>query len=292
MKISLTARLKTADEFFGQFTDGDEHEAFDGQALIFSALANTKIPDRYDIADFLLERDCALTPAGSEANSPLHVLLSSRKHDLHRDLKLARIFLDRGVDINHRNANNEVAFAWLVDLPFTDDELADLYDLWFSSPHLLDFTASSSHYRACPLDALARIEYRATLARRVQSYIRERYCPAADSLGTCRVGADGQGRPVSRCIREQPSADDDSGWLFIHEGDDARQPKNVATEIVPLSTIVASTPVVMSVLGMPSGTDVRIVKGSVGTTIVETTTDRLVPGTWPFDYETSEGASS
>ena len=83
-----------------------------------------------------------------------------------------------------------------------------------------------------------------------------------------------------------------SGWLFIHEGDDARQPKNVATEIVPLSTIVASTPVVMSVLGMPSGTDVRIVKGSVGTTIVETTTDRLVPGTWPFDYETSEGASS
>ena len=48
----------------------------------------------------------------------------------------------------------------------------------------------------------------------------------------------------------------------------------------------------MSVLGMPSGTDVRIVKGSVGTTIVETTTDRLVPGTWPFDYETSEGASS
>ncbi|MDU1352323.1 MAG: hypothetical protein E6943_06370 [Actinomyces sp.] len=260
MKISLTARLKTADEFFGQFTDGDEREAFDGQALIFSALANTKIPDRYDIADFLLERDCALTPAGSEANSPLHVLLSSRKHDLHRDLKLARIFLDRGVDINHRNANNEVAFAWLVDLPFTDDELADLYDLWFSSPHLLDFTASSSHYRACPLDALARIEYRATL--------------------------------VSRCIREQPSADDDSGWLFIHEGDDARQPKNVATEIVPLSTIVASTPVVMSVLALPSGTDVRIVKGSVGTTIVETTTDRLVPGTWPFDYETSEGASS
>ena len=169
MKISLTARLKTADEFFGQFTDGDEREAFDCQALIFSALANTKIPDRYDIADFLLERDCALTPAGSEANSPLHVLLSSRKHDLHRDLKLARIFLDRGVDINHRNANNEVAFAWLVDLPFTDDELADLYDLWFSSPQLLDFTASSSHYRACPLDALARIEYRATLARRVQS---------------------------------------------------------------------------------------------------------------------------
>ncbi|MDU6745724.1 MAG: hypothetical protein E6448_07645 [Actinomyces sp.] len=66
----------------------------------------------------------------------------------------------------------------------------------------------------------------------------------------------------------------------------------MTTEDVPLSAVVASTPVVMSVLGMPSGTDVRIVKESVGTAIAETTADRLVPGTCPFDYETSEGASS
>lgn len=61
IQIDLVAHIGTRDEFYNLFREGDEKNLFEGLPLIFYAAANTNPESRYEICNFLLDRNINVT---------------------------------------------------------------------------------------------------------------------------------------------------------------------------------------------------------------------------------------
>ena len=172
MDLDLTAQLRPAAEFFALYRDGDEQKIWDGRSLVVRALQNTDLDTRYQVVSFLLDREARLEAVTRGGNTLLHILFGQVRHDIAQDVELARRFLDRGVDINALGERHEVAFQWVLNLNYTDEDLAPIYDLWFEQP-VLDFETKNKAGFS-PIELAEKVPYRASIASRMKAYLRER----------------------------------------------------------------------------------------------------------------------
>ena len=85
MDISLTAKLKTYDEFISCYNEGDEKKLYKGKSLLFYSLSNNDTESRYLISDFLLGRDVEVNVTNECGENLLHVLLSRTNHNIQQN---------------------------------------------------------------------------------------------------------------------------------------------------------------------------------------------------------------
>lgn len=172
MDIFLTARMKhNPEEFFAKFQPGDEQKLSDGISLLLYALGNTDTHTRYTIAEFLIGRDCLVGPPGSAGHTGLHVLFGHHHRDLDKDLQIARWLIDHGTNVNALDNRHVHAICELLNGPGTDEELKDLYDLFFSQPDLDLTTPNIRGYT--PLDLARLSKNRTALTARMEKYLDE-----------------------------------------------------------------------------------------------------------------------
>lgn len=171
MNIDLTAKLKTKEEFLAIYKEGDEKKLYDGLPLIFYALSNNDLESRYFITSFLLDKNVDVLTKTVDDDTVLHILLSQRQHDLQKTFELCKSFLELGVDINALDKKNRLAFQWLINLKYTDEELVPFYDLWFSQ-NSVDFTTKNS-WGVSPMELAVKVGLRATLVDRMKEYEKQ-----------------------------------------------------------------------------------------------------------------------
>jgi hypothetical protein len=82
MQIDLVARIGTKYEFYNLFREGDEKKLFEGLPLIFYAAANTNPEVRYEICNFLLDRNVDVKALNKENQSILHIILGQAEQDV------------------------------------------------------------------------------------------------------------------------------------------------------------------------------------------------------------------
>ena len=136
MNIYLTASMKSAEEFYKLYDKKYLNEPYEGDTLIIYGIGNTKIDDRYNITNFLLDEGADAKVIDIYGNTLLHILLGHVKHDLEKTIELCKRLIDLGVDINHKDNKNRLAIQWIINLKYTDEELMPLYDLWFSQSNV------------------------------------------------------------------------------------------------------------------------------------------------------------
>ena len=136
MKVDLTAMLKTFEDFMKVYQRGDENKLYNGKNLLFYALANVNAKERHKIADFLLQTDIDPCGVNDDQYYLLHVLLVQHEQDVPALVRTCSTLIERGVDINQRDNNGQVPLQYIVRLGKTDDELKELYDLWFSQKNV------------------------------------------------------------------------------------------------------------------------------------------------------------
>lgn len=88
MNIDLIAKLKSSEEFFNAFQEGDQFKTFDGKPLIFYSLSNTDLDSRYKISNFLLDRCVDVKSVNKYNESVFHVLLGQIQNDIPSVCKL------------------------------------------------------------------------------------------------------------------------------------------------------------------------------------------------------------
>lgn len=170
MDIDLTAEMKPAAEFYALYRRGYQRKLWGGKGLLAHALQNNDPATRYELANYLLDRD-AILDTRADGNTVLHILFGHVSHDIAQDTALARRLIERGVDINALGERHEVAFQWVLNMKYTDDDLKPIYDLWFEQP-VLDFQTKNKAGFS-PLELAEKVPFRATIATRMTEYIRE-----------------------------------------------------------------------------------------------------------------------
>lgn len=170
MTIDLIAKLKTLKEFMDMYQKGDEKKIYDGKSLIFFSLANTDPVSRYEISNFLLENEVDVLNKNKEQETALHVLLGQREHDITKTCELCVKLIKRGVDINAKDKNGQMAIQYITRMNKLDKDLSELYDIWFDEDNL-DLT--SRDVTGCtPLEYAEKLPYRAELIERMKKYAR------------------------------------------------------------------------------------------------------------------------
>ncbi|QCQ17193.1 ankyrin repeat domain-containing protein [Microbacterium sp. RG1] len=170
MDVFLTARMKPATEFFKAFDPSDVARlAQDGRSLVMMALGNTDLASRYEVSNFLLDHGAPLGGPGSGGVTVLHVLFGHAKHDIAEDVKLAQRLIEHGADVNALDDARRLPFLEVLNMKYTDDDLAPIYDLWFQQP-VLDFTTESVHGLS-PIKSAAKLPYRKSILERMESYV-------------------------------------------------------------------------------------------------------------------------
>lgn len=65
-----------------------------------------------------------------------------------------------------------MAFQWVLNLKYTDEDLAPIYDLWFEQP-VLDFETKNKAGFS-PIELAEKVPDRASIAARMKAHVRER----------------------------------------------------------------------------------------------------------------------
>lgn len=172
MRIDLIAMLEKADEFFNCFKEGEQFEYFSGKSLIFFSVGNTDLTSRYEISNFLIDKGVDVKCLDDENESVLHVLLAQVKNDIDETVKLCEKFFSRGVDINILDSKNRVAFQYVINMKFTDEQLKPLYDLWFSQPYV-ELTIPNA-WGVTPIELASKLPYRKEILKRMQNYVENK----------------------------------------------------------------------------------------------------------------------
>ena len=135
MNVDLIAQLKTEKEFFEIYHEGDEKKLYDGESLLFYAIANHEPNARYIISNFLLDKGVDALGFNEEHESVFHVLMSRDDHDISKTVALCERLIRLGVDINTLDKKNRSALQYIINnMRYSDEELMPLYQLWFSQP--------------------------------------------------------------------------------------------------------------------------------------------------------------
>lgn len=170
-EIDLITSLKTKKEFFESFQEGDQLKCFRGRSLIFPAVSNKNLESRYEICDFLLDKKVDVTCLNEENESVLHILLVQVKNDVIQTTKLCQRLISTGADINVLDSKNRVAFKYVINMKYTDEELKPLYDLWFSQPYVNLIT--KDNWGLTPIEFAGKFPYRKDLVKRMSDYVKE-----------------------------------------------------------------------------------------------------------------------
>lgn len=165
MNIYLTARMKSAEEFYKLYDKKYLNEPYEGDTLIIYGIGNTKFDDRYNITNFLLNEGADAKVIDIYGNTLLHILLGHVKHDLEKTIELCKRLIDLGVDINHKDNRNRLAIQWIINLKYTDEELMPLYDLWFSQSNV-DINTKND-WGFSPLELAKKLPFREKLVERM-----------------------------------------------------------------------------------------------------------------------------
>lgn len=162
MNIYLTARMKSAEEFYELYDKKYLNEPYDGNTLIIYGIGNTEPDDRYNITNFLLDEGADAKVIDIYGNTLLHILLGHVEHDLERTIELCKRLIGLGVDINHKDNKNRLSIQWIINMvKYTDAELMPLYDLWFSQPDV-DINTKNA-WGVSPLELAQKIPFRKKL---------------------------------------------------------------------------------------------------------------------------------
>lgn len=172
IKIDLIAKLKNTSEFMKAYKDGDEKNVFDGKSLIFFSLSNTDLSSRYEISNFLLDKNIDVLCENKEDETVLHVLLGQRKHDIEKTYRLCERLIEKGVNINEKDGKGQVALIYIIRLNKSDEELEQLYNLWFSQPNLDLTSKDSTGFSA--IEYARKFPYRSSLIERMEKYESKR----------------------------------------------------------------------------------------------------------------------
>lgn len=172
IKVDLIAKLKNTSEFMKVYKDGDEKNVFDGKSLIFFSLSNTDLPSRYEISNFLLDKNIDVLCKNDEGETVLHVLLGQRKNDIEETYRLCKRFIENGVNINEKDGNGQVALIYIIRMNKSDEELEKLYNLYFSQPNL-DFN-SKDNTGFSAIEYARKFPYRSSFIERVERYESKR----------------------------------------------------------------------------------------------------------------------
>lgn len=169
MQIDLIACIGTRNEFYNLFKEGDEKKLFEGLPLIFYAAANTNSEMRYEICNFLLDRDIDVTKLNKENQSILHIILGHVEQDIPKLTILCSRLIKKGADINVVDRHKAVALKSILAMKYTDAELAPLYDLWFSQPYVeLNIR---DKWGLTLLEFAKKLPYRDNVEKRMMSYV-------------------------------------------------------------------------------------------------------------------------
>ena len=158
MDISLTAKLKKYDDFIELFQNGDEKKLYNGESLLFYSLSNNVPEERYRISMFLFEKGTDASGVNESGENLFHILFSRIKHDLPQTIELCKELIKRDTNMNLIDKKGRVPLQYIINMKYTDDELYELYRVWFSHGKIL-----TTHPNACgetPLDLMEKIPYR------------------------------------------------------------------------------------------------------------------------------------
>ena len=161
MDISLTAKLKKFDDFAAVYSDGDEKKLFNEKNLLFYSFSNNVPEERYRISMFLLDKGADACGVNECSENLLHILLSRIKHDLPQTVELCRILIEKGADINHIDEKGRVPLQYIINMKYTDEELEELYKLWFSRGNVL--VTHKNAWGKTPLELIELLPYRKKL---------------------------------------------------------------------------------------------------------------------------------
>ncbi|MFK4791667.1 hypothetical protein [Microbacterium sp. ZW T5_56] len=114
--------------------------------------------------EWLLDRGCPLGAADSEGYAELHVLFGQVKHDVARDVSIAKRLIALGADVNAVSPRGGLVFCEVLRINLTDEDLEPIYNLWFEQPVRLDFETPSSR-GATPLGYARAVPYRASILK-------------------------------------------------------------------------------------------------------------------------------
>ena len=172
--LECAAILKPTAEFISAAGDADVTAPLpDGRSLLMATLANTDLESRYASTQWLLDQGCGLGAPSPEGVTELHVLFDQVKHDIARDVEIAKQLIALGADVNAVSQPRGLVFSEIVQMKFTDDDLEPIYQLWFDQPVTLDFETPSSR-GAEPIGFARAVPYRKSILERMERYIAER----------------------------------------------------------------------------------------------------------------------
>lgn len=137
------AQRMTAEDFFQIHPDVNAKS--DPQLLtdlFFQALANNDVSSRRVLATSLMNWGADVAATRNENANALH-LFAIRLQDPIMEAPMLKILLDAGVDPNKQSSRGETPLECMMMLPrFTEEELAPVYDVFFTHPGL-DFNMAS-----------------------------------------------------------------------------------------------------------------------------------------------------
>lgn len=165
MTIDMIAKLKTYEDFVSAYQPGDELQFYRGKSLLFFAVSNNDPENRFCITEFLLERKTDATGVNESGENLFHILFSRNKHNLSRTLVMTEQFLQVGVDINRIDEKGRLPLQYVINMPYSDEELEPLYDL------ILSKNLNIAHKNAwgySPIDLAMKVPYRGRFLKKVE----------------------------------------------------------------------------------------------------------------------------
>ena len=166
MDMYFSAKRQTLAQFMEVYDPRRLHEVHGGSTIVFDAMAHQSPQDRYDIVRFLMDQGAELTGTNSENETLFHILFSRPKHNMAQTVKLTKLLIDAGADINQPDAKGRVALQYLISHPkLTDRDMAPLYDLLFTRCRL-DLSIKNA-WGYTPIELAQKLPYRAELLRRM-----------------------------------------------------------------------------------------------------------------------------
>ena len=169
MNIFLTAQLKTKEQFFKMYNGEYINQKYENNNLLYYASRNTDKEARYDIMNFLLDKGLTVDIETDNCITLLHIVLGHVDHDIKQTTYLCKKLIERGVDINQLDVKNRLAIQYIINLKFSDEELNELYELWFMQPTVDILTKND--WGVSPIELAKKLPYRKKLVDIMEKYI-------------------------------------------------------------------------------------------------------------------------
>lgn len=168
MDIFFSAKTQGLENFLICYDESLLNSSKASSPLIFYAMSNNNPKNRFEIVTFLIEQGVNLDVRNEENETLFHILFSRQNHILEETKILTQKLLNAKIDINHKDSKKRFAIQWLISSKYSDVELANLYDLIFSTQNLS--LAEKNSWGYSPLDLAKKNTARTNLYERMINY--------------------------------------------------------------------------------------------------------------------------